>query len=308
MDPNDQEDRSEFAASPLAAESMHAPCPWGMSVEVDLAALSHPGRVRPNNEDHYLVLRSGRYLRTCMTNLPEGRVPHEFEETVYVMAVADGMGGHAAGEVASQLALTLFVDHVLETPDWIFPHDDLRMVEVLKRAVQRFRSVNAALLEQARRNPRLAGMGTTLTVAMSFGLVLKVAHVGDSRVYLLRRGVLHRLTWDHTLAQELADLGNIPAEDVATHPLRKILTHAIGLSEGGGEPDVRRLRLADGDRLLLCTDGLTEMVDDATIAAELGRDRPAAEVCQGLLDLALDRGGLDNVTIVVAGYRIPEGP
>ena len=308
MDPDDQEDRSEFATSPPAAEPMHAPCPWGMSVKVDLAALSHPGRVRPNNEDHYLVLRSGRYLRTCMTNLPEGCVPHEFEETVYVMAVADGMGGQAAGEVASQLALTLFVDHVLGTPDWIFPHNDLRMVEVLKRAVQRFRTVNAALLEQARRDPRLAGMGTTLTVAMSFGLVLKVAHVGDSRVYLLRRGVLHRLTWDHTLAQELADLGNLPAEDVATHALRNILTDAIGLSEGGGEPEVRRLRLADGDRLLLCTDGLTEMVDDATIAAELGRDRPAAEVCQGLLDLALDRGGLDNVTIVVAGYRIPEGP
>jgi serine/threonine protein phosphatase PrpC len=86
------------------------------------------------------------------------------------------------------------------------------------------------------------------------------------------------------------------------------LTEAIGIGEEGGEPDVRRLPLADGDRLLLCTDGLTEMVDDATIAVELGRDWPAAEICQALVDLALDRGGLDNVTIVVAGYRISEGP
>jgi protein phosphatase len=286
---------------------MQAPRPRGIAVEVDLAALSHPGRVRTNNEDHYLVFRAVRSLRTCMTNLPEVLLPCDFEETVHVMGVADGIGGRAAGEVASQLALALFVDLVLDTPDWIFSHDELRMVEVLKRAVQRFRSVNAALLERARRDPRLAGMGTTLTVAMSLGLLLTVAHLGDSRVYLLRRGELHRLTWDHTLAQELADLGRDPAEDAATHALRNVLSDAIGLREDGGKPEVRRLRLADGDRLLLCTDGLTEMVDDATIAAEMGRDRPAAEVCQGLLDLALDRGGLDNVTIVVAGYRIPEG-
>src|SRR5262249_27240470 len=116
MDPNDQKDRAEFPTSPPTAEPMHAPRPRGMPVEVDLAALSHPGRVRPNNEDHYLVLRGGRYLRTCMTNLPEGRVPYEFEETLYLMAVADGIGGRAAGEVASQLALTLFVNHVLDTP------------------------------------------------------------------------------------------------------------------------------------------------------------------------------------------------
>ena len=151
-------------------------------------------------------------------------------------------------------------------------------------------------------------MGTTLTVALSLGPDLTVAHVGDSRVYLLRRGALHRLTRDHTLAQELADLGEIPAGDVATHRLRHVLTQAIGVWEAGGEPEVRRFRLADGDRLLLCTDGLTEMVDDATIAAELGRDRSAADIGQALIDLALARGGRDNVTVVVAGYRIPPGP
>jgi protein phosphatase len=307
MATSDQEDTAEFLTSTQAAE-LPTPRPRGTPVEVDGAALSHPGRVRPNNEDHYLVLRAGRYLRTWMTNLPEGSVPHEFEETVYGMAVADGVGGRAAGEVASRLALTLLVDLVLDTPDWIFSLDEPQLTEVFHRAAWRFRTVNAALLERARRDPALAGMGTTLTVAMSLGPDFIVVHVGDSRVYLLRRGVLHRLTRDHTLAQELADLGRLPDEDVATHALRNVLTDAIGLWEEGGEPDVRRLPLADGDRLLLCTDGLTEMVDDATIAAELGRNRPAAEICQALLDLALDRGGLDNVTVVVAGYRIPEGP
>jgi protein phosphatase len=307
MAAHDQEDTAEFLRATPEADRP-TPRPAVTPVEVDLAALSHPGRVRPHNEDHYLVLRAGRYLRTWMTNLPEGSVPREFEETVYGMAVADGVGGRAAGEVASRLALTLLVELVLDTPDWIFSADEPELTEVFHRAAWRFRTVNAALLERARRDPALAGMGTTLTVAMSLGPDFIVVHVGDSRVYLLRRGVLHRLTRDHTLAQELADLGRLPDEDVATHALRNVLTDAIGLWEEGGEPDVRRLPLADGDRLLLCTDGLTEMVDDATIAAELGRDRPAAEICQALLDLALDRGGLDNVTVVVAGYRIPEGP
>ena len=307
MDPNDQAHRAEFLTSTPEAD-LHTPRPRVAPVEVDLAALSHSGRIRPNNEDHYLVVRAGRYLRTWMTNLPEGSVPREFEETVYGMAVADGIGGRAAGEVASRLALTLLGELVLDTPDWIFSLDEPELMEVFHRAAWRFRAVNAALLERARRDPTLAGMGTTLTVAMSLGPLLTVVYVGDSRVYLLRGRELHRLTRDHTLAQELADLGRLPAEDVATNALRNVLTEAIGLWEEGGEPDVRRLPLADGDRLLLCTDGLTEMVDDATIAAELGRDRSAAEVCQALLDLALVNGGLDNVTIIVAGYRIPEGP
>ena len=293
---------------PALATSAPTPRTRPASVEVDVAALSHPGRVRPNNEDHYLVARAGRFLRTWMTNLPDGCVPPDFEEMVYAIAVADGMGGAAAGEVASQVALTALVDLVLATPDWIFGRDEPQVEEVLGRAVTRFRDVNATLVERARRDPWLAGMGTTLTLAWSLGTDLFVAHVGDSRAYLLRRGGLHRLTRDHTRAQELAEIGIIPARDVATHRLRHVLTNVLGVSAAGKEPEVQRSRLIDGDRLLLCTDGLTEMVDDATIAAELGRAAPAAATCRALMDLALDRGGKDNVTIVVADYRIPPGP
>jgi protein phosphatase len=131
--------------------------------------------------------------------------------------------------------------------------------------------------------------------------------VGDSPAYLLRGGELHKLTRDHTLAQEMADHGQITARDVAAHRYRHVLTQAIGVREAGGEPDIGRLRLADGDRLLLCTDGLTEMVDDATIAAALGQRTSSGEACRALIDLALERGGKDNVTVVVAGYRIPSG-
>lgn len=307
MDPNGLEDTSEFIASPPEA-GLHAPRRQIAKVEVDLAAQSHKGRVRPNNEDHYLVVCAGRYLRTWMTNLPDGSVPREFEETAYGMAVADGLGGNAAGEVASQLALNLIVELVLDTPDWIFSNDKPLLDEVVHRTVQRFRTVNEALLERARRDPWLAGMGTTLTVARSLGPDLVVVHIGDSRAYLLRGGTLIQLTRDHTLAQELADLGGLPAEEVATHRFRHVLTQALGMGEFVSKPEVRRLRLVDGDRLLLCTDGLTEMVDDATIAAELGRDRPAAEICQTLVDLALTCGGRDNVTVVVAGYSIPQEP
>src|SRR5262249_1758307 len=146
-------------------------------------------------------------------------------------------------------------------------------------------------------------MGTTLSLAMSLGDDLIIAHVGDSPAYLWRRGELHRLTRDHTLGRHLAELG--AADSARFH---HVLTHAIGIQGTGGEPDILRYRLAAGDRLLLCTDGLTDMVDDEAIARELARESPADEVCRALIDLALEGGGKDNVTAAVAAYRIPPGP
>src|SRR5262249_29528717 len=139
---------------------------------------------------------------------------------------------------------------------------------------------------------------------------LLIAYVGDSRAYLFRGGTLRRLTRDHTKAQELADCGVIAQEDVATHRLRHILTQALGVWEGGGEPDIERIGLEDGDRLLVCTDAVTDMVDEPTIAAELapGRNASAALACQALLAWALARGGKDNVTIVVAVYHVAPTP
>jgi PPM family protein phosphatase len=218
--------------------------------------------------------------------------------------VADGMGGAAAGEVASRLALTTLLKLVLDTPDWIFRFEDPEVQEVLDRTARRFREVNAAVLAQARRDPNLAGMGTTLTLAWNLGVNFFIAHVGDSRGYLFRQGRLYQLTRDHSIAQALADHGMIKPEEVATHRLRHVLTHAIG-AESGDNPVIQRLKLADGDRILVCTDGLTDMVDDAAIAAQFGRQASAAEMCQSLIDLALQGGGKD-ITVVVADYRIPE--
>lgn len=303
------DDTEEYIASDSPA-AMGAPRRRFVKVEPDIAAVSDPGKVRENNEDHYLVASAGRYLRTWMTNLPAEMVPDKYEDVAYGIVVADGLGGMARGEVASREAIAHFVRLVLETPDWIFGLEEPDLAEVMRRAAVRFSDVNAALLELARRDPKLQRMGTTLTLVMSLGTELLVAHVGDSRVYLLRRETLRQLTRDHTQAQELVDKGLLAAEDAATHRLRNVLTEVVGIWPDGGAPDIERIRLEDGDRLLVCTDGLTGMVDDATIAAELDpkRNASADSACSSLLNLALERGGKDNVTIVVASYHVASEP
>jgi protein phosphatase len=276
------------------------------SVRVDVQGLSHPGRVRPNNEDHFLVARFGRTMETLLTNLPPGEVPGQSSETVYGFAVADGIGGEAAGEVASRTALRTMIDLVLETPDWILCLDAQVIREVERRMERRFRQIHDTLNDLAHAEPKLFGMGTTMTVAISHGADLVVIHVGDSRAYLFRGGELMQLTRDQTLAQELADAGGIRPEEVATHPLRHRLTGAISTKLGEVRAELSSSTLADGDQLLLCTDGLTDMVPDAAVAEVLGRGDPAADACNALLDRALARGGKDNVTVVLARYRFPD--
>jgi len=295
-------DTGEFLAPPPSEAA--PPGPPSASVQVDLAALSHLGKVRPNNEDNFLVVRFGRFLDTLLSSLPGGQVPRHVGETGYGVLVADGMGGMAAGEVASRAAIALFIDLVLATPDWVLSLGEPEVEEVIDRMARRFRDVNKAVVEEAQARPGLRGMGTTLTMACSLGADLLIAHVGDSPAYLCRGGELHRLTRDHTLAQELADRGAAGPGGVPAR-FHHVLTQAIGIPGPGGEPDVRRVRLADGDRLLLCTDGLTGMVDDAEIAAELRREGPADAACRALVGLALEAGGKDNVTAVLAYYRIP---
>jgi protein phosphatase len=147
-----------------------------------------------------------------------------------------------------------------------------------------------------------------MTLACNIGSDLVLAHVGDSRAYLVRDGVLHRMTHDHTLVQELVDRGVVRPELAATHPFRHVLTRYLGGDRGEFEAEIQRVSLADGDQLLLCTDGLTDMVDDATIHAVLREAASANEACQNLLKLALQNGGKDNVTVVLARYRFGSKP
>jgi protein phosphatase len=276
-----------------------------VSMSNRLAARSDIGKVRPRNEDHYFVGRGGRHLTTVSTNVPPGDIPSQFGETGYVMIVADGMGGHLGGEVASRMAIATLVNIVLHVPDWILRLDDEHAQKVMDRAVARYQRVHAALQKKASLDPRLRGMGTTMTATYSVGDDLFVAQVGDSRAYLFRDGTLRRLTRDQTQAQMLADSGLISQQDVARHRLRHVLTNALGGSQTDVRAEVQRWKLADGDRLLLCSDGLTDMIDDATIATVLGRETRSDEACRLLVDSALANGGRDNITAVLARYSIP---
>lgn len=275
------------------------------TVKVDLGGLSHTGKVRPINEDHYLITRLGRDQETLLTNLPEGDVARHFQESGYAMVVADGMGGAARGEVASRLAISTLAHLGLQFGKWNLRINQEIAREVSERAERFYQRVGEAVIEQGRADRSLTGMGTTLTGAFSAGSDLFVCSVGDSRVYLFRRGRLLQLTQDQTYSQLLADIGQIPQHEVSTHHLRHILTDAIGVGSGRINVKVRHLSLLNEDTLLLCTDGLTEMVDEEEIAGVLMRGQSAQDACQTLVDLALEHGGEDNVTVLVAKYEIP---
>jgi protein phosphatase len=275
-------------------------------IRVDVSALSHTGHHRANNEDHYLVARLGRTLQTVSTSLPPGDLPELNEEVNHVMIVADGMGGHRAGEIASRMAITTLISLALDTPDWILRMDDAHAREIEQRSRSRVQEVDAMLVESGQRDPSLAGMGTTLTAARSLGRDLVITHVGDSRAYLLRGGRLLRLTRDHTFAQLLVDAGQLAPGDVCNSSHRHVLTNALGGSAADVQVDTDRVQLEDDDRLLLCSDGLTDLLDDQSIANVLLETTQSSEACERLVQRALDAGGRDNVTVIVAAYQIPE--
>ena len=275
-------------------------------VRVDVSAETHRGHVRPNNEDQFFVTKLTRTLETVLTSLGRGDLPERAEEVNYVMVVADGMGGHASGEVASRMAISALVSLALDVPDWFFRLDKARAPEIERRARELVQRIASDITEMGQRHLALHGMGTTLTAARSLGRDLMIVHAGDSRAYVLRGGRLHRLTKDHTYAQLLVDAGHLSPRDAADSGVRHILTNVLGGSDEHVEVDVDLLRLDDGDRVLLCTDGLTDRVDDESLARILSGARSAKEDCAELVQLALDRGGRDNITVIVAAYAIAD--
>jgi protein phosphatase len=296
---------SEVDTVELPVSSMLWPQTGSARVEVDLAALTHQGLVRSHNQDHYLVVRFGRTLEALLTSLPAGEVPARSEEVGYGLLVADGIGGRTGGEVASRVAISTLMSLVLHTPDWVLSTEPEEAQRVLERFADRFRRIQAVLRDQGDMEPELAGMGTTMTLACSLGASLVVAHIGDSRAYLLRGGKLCRMTRDHTLVQAMLDTGQITPEEAAKHPWRHMLTRSLSAGGTSYEGQFKHGCLADGDQLLLCTDGLTEMVDEPSIAAILQREGSANAACQALVAAALANGGKDNVTVALARYRFP---
>lgn len=275
-------------------------------VEVDAFGLSHAGLVRPANEDHFLVARIGRYFETVHTSLPGGEVPAQVDEANYALIVADGMGGHAAGELASRITIRELVRMALALPDWVVRLDEDTAGTAADRSEARITQAHDTLIAEAQREPDLKGMGSTVTAARNLGRMLQVAHVGDSRAYLLRGGRLARLTRDHTYVQMLVDCGAMTREDAARSRARHVLVNAVGGVNETVRVDVQQLALQSGDRVLLCSDGLSDLVNDETIGTLLHQATSAEAACRELVDRALEAGGRDNVTVVVASYHWPD--
>lgn len=273
------------------------------TLEVDLGAASHQGHVRENNEDSYLVIRFGRSLENLLTNVEDEFLKKNYVANGYGMLVADGMGGMAGGEVASRLVLSKLIELLVDTSDWVLSlQREQDVLTVLERMTDRFLQLDETVRTEAAADQTLRGMGTTLTVAGAVGNDLIVGHVGDSRAYLLRGDGLKQLTTDHTLAQALIDAGVANRDDPASRSMRHVLTAAVGSLGEQVDPQVQRFKLQPGDQLLLCTDGLTETVEDDTIAEVLREAESAQSACQSLIDLALAGGGVDNVTVVVTRF------
>jgi protein phosphatase len=267
-------------------------------VRAEFGALSHPGLVRTNNEDHFLVVRRRRVRDILLTNLPEGfLVPQE--EEAYALAVADGIGGAAFGEMASMLALRTAWDLGTEEIKWHFKTNPQEDDEIKEKFALFIQMIDRALIEHSRQEARLAGMGTTLTAAYTIGPEAFIAHAGDSRAYLHRQGALTRLTRDHTVGEQLAEAG-LPCR----RSLRHVLTNCLGGGNEGVEVEVHQLTLADGDGLLLCTDGLTDMIPEPEIADILSQHSAPADACRVLVERALEAGGKDNVTVVLGRYAL----
>ena len=257
------------------------------------------GKVRERNEDQFVVAEIRRVLRIKQSSLPQPSALMG-ERLGHLFVVADGMGGHQAGEYASALAVASVENIVLNTIGWLFR---LQGEGVLAEFQEAVRATDRWVIEAAQRQPELRGMGTTLTVAYVTDNVLYIAHVGDSRCYLYRGDRLERLTKDHTFVETLVSEGVIPPEQAAHHRMRNVITNAVGGNTGGVQPEVHKHVIAPGDLILLCSDGLTEMIDDEGIAARLREHEKSPEAaCRKLVDEANAAGGTDNITVVIARF------
>ena len=265
---------------------------------------THIGLVRDTNEDQFLIadLRKSVVIHHTSLDYAEETELSGASQAKLLM-VADGMGGHAAGERASWLAVEGTTRYLLNAMHWLYAMDqesaDESFRSDLKHAFEYSRNL---LRDAAESNPEQAGMGTTVTMAYVVWPRVYIAHVGDTRAYLLRESRLELLTHDQSLAQELADAGVIEASQIDTHPFSHMLWSVMGCSDTRMNPVVFRAELALNDQLLLCSDGLTRGVDDAQILQILNAAANSGEACRNLIDAANDAGGKDNTTVVVARF------
>lgn len=248
-----------------------------MTMKLSGAGVTNVGRVRSHNEDCLLV-----------------------DNELEIYLVADGVGGRSAGEIASRMAADLVIDSfknpeqlsgVEGLPEGAHAQISAKLVAAIKRA-------NGVVHEASRNNPALGSMGTTIVVAAREGGTLSIAHVGDSRAYVLKHGQLSQLTDDHSLVSEQLRQGLITGDEARNSNVRNIITRALGVGPEV-EVDIDEMALDQGDRILLCTDGLSGMATDEDIMMIMRNEPDPEKCCARLIELANENGGKDNVTAVV---------
>ncbi|HEY7155369.1 MAG TPA: Stp1/IreP family PP2C-type Ser/Thr phosphatase [Gemmataceae bacterium] len=269
--------------------------------------LTDPGKVRKTNEDQFLIAVLLKALQIERSSLPQPKVQHSSDRS-QLFIVADGMGARVGGEKASALAIDSVESFVLETFKWFAQCNGQEQDPVLADFQSALGQANARVLAEAAQRPELHGMGTTLTLAYSLNDELFVAHVGDSRCYLCRHGVLYRLTRDHTLVDEMVRYGTLAATEAAQHRWRHVITNAVGANSAEVKVEVHKVHLESGDRVLLCSDGLTEMVPEEEINRILQSEAEPEQACRRLVTRANEAGGKDNITVVVAHFRAANQP
>jgi PPM family protein phosphatase len=293
-------EQSWFPRSPFSSPP-DSPPPEA-AVQVEFGARSRRGSMRSVNDDHYLILRLGRHEETLLTSLPESDVPKRFDEYGYGMVIADGIG--PTGEAASRLAITSLVHLAISFGRWNVRVDESVAEEMMDRARRYYRGVDSTLLQAGHDSPR--GLQSTLTAVYSAGTELFYMHVGHSRAYVFRDNRLVQLTRDHTVASERPGGRTIVDVSASARDFDHIVTQRLGgPSSDAPRIDVERFGLLDGDVVLMCTNGLTDAVEDRQIADRLGRPGTADDLCRELVDLAFGAGSKDDVTALVARYHIP---
>ena len=272
--------------------------------ELDVYGLTHPGKVRTENQDHFLIGSLRGRLNIRISSLPSTHMlPIEEERVASFMMVADGVGGGQKGEEASRMALEGVARYISEGARCYYRAEDGDgdFGRALEQAAKR---CHQAIRERAAADPETAGMATTLTLLIGVWPWSYVLQVGDSRYYRYTDGVLTQMSRDQTVAQALVDQGLIPQELAPQSPLAHVLASSMGGPQTA--PVVTRLPMTWGTIHLLASDGLTRHVTDERIAERLGAMESAKQVCEALLQDALDGGGTDNITIIV-GRAVPKG-
>ncbi len=277
-----------------------------MLARMDCHGLTDPGRVRPNNQDHFLIADLNKSMKIQDTSLRLDNHARVYGGSQgKLLIVADGMGGEAEGERACIIAVDQVTTYVLNSLSWYFRLEEDSELDFEDHLKQALESCQKSIQSVVAIHPEMKSMGTTMTMVYIVWPRAFVVHVGDSRCYLMRKSVLEQITVDHTFSEVLAASGQISRDEAQRSPMRHALWNVLGGKSDELSVDVYKLTLDADDLLLLCTDGLYDMVPADKLEELLKSSMNAATTCRKLIDLANENGGKDNITVIVSRFLAP---